>query len=447
MKNELGTEVMEMEEMSPAQEYNEQGQSLYGLGKDEEAMKMYKKALDEDPACTETYLNMAKLYITKGSLTEARDSLNRLLRIDKNSGEAYFHLGNISYLEGKAEEAVADYTTAADSDTFDGRPALYHLALLYIDMGKPKQALFHLNRLLKLDPFHAEGRLRKIELLVTMGRFEEALKNAEKMTELLPDLFEGYHYQFITLLGMERMGEALAVLEHAGELFPKDLGFVYDKIKYFEQTEEYDRAIGLIDDRFRDSLEDYRAIRKEKAKILCAAGRFEEAGTLLREILDEEYDTEMCYLMMHLYEMDGLYEKEMECCRRIQENGGEGQYYFAALFFEAAALDKLGRTDEALAKYRENIPKFRQATGKYRGNFILWLYRILCYRRVGEYDRALELSDYLITLTDRQMGEAFFVKGMLYGDLCDKVKEKEFKDRGLMLSPVLNGAIGAVMTG
>ena len=111
------------------------------------------------------------------------------------------------------------------------------------------------------------------------------------------------------------------------KLFPDDLGFVYDLIKYYEQVEEYDKALALIDERFQASKEDWRSIRKEKAKLLFSMGRADETRELLEEIVSEDYDDEMCFCLMQVYGGFGEYDKALDCCEKMIENGSENQYY------------------------------------------------------------------------------------------------------------------------
>lgn len=426
-----------MQQMSLAEEYNQQGRGLYGLDKYDEALDFFRKAEEKDPSYLRTYINKAELYITTHQLDKAKEELNKVLYLDKNNGEANFHLGNIAYLEQDAKMAVSYLTKAYNSDYRNPRTA-YHLACLYIDMHKDEQALFYLNKLLKEDPFQVEARLRKMEILVGMRKYEEALRNADEMIELLPDTFEGYHYKFVTLLGLQRYPEAKQAVERAMELFPDDLGFVYDLIKYYEQVEEYDRAMELIDDRFQANAQDRRSIRKEKAKLMFAMGKADETKELLESIVAEDYDDEMCYCLMQVYGGFGEYDKALECCRKIIEGGRDSQYYYSAVYHEAVACDRLERKKEAEEKYRRAANTFRMASARHPGMLGLYLYRALCYRRLGEYDRAMEMTDYLITISDQKFGEAYFVQGLIYEDLNDEKKAREYKEKGLAMSTVLN---------
>ena len=426
-----------MQQMSMAEEYNQQGRDLYGLDKYSEAMDWYRKAEEADPSCVRTYMNMSELYIMTKQLDKAKEVLNKALYLEKDNGEANFHLGNIAYMEGD-HKAAASFLTRAYNSQYSNPRVAYHLACLYIDMHKDEQALFYLNKLLKEDPFQIEARLRKIEILIGFQKYEEALRNADEMILLLPDTFEGYHYKFVTLLGLNRYPEARETIDSAMKLFPDDLGFVYDLIKYYEQVEEYDKALALIDERFQASKEDWRSIRKEKAKLLFSMGRADETRELLEEIVSEDYDDEMCFCLMQVYGGFGEYDKALDCCEKMIENGSENQYYYSAVYHEAVAYDKLGRNKEAEEKYNSAAQLFRAASGRHRGMLGLFIFRAICFKRLKDFERAMEMVDYLIAVSDGKFGEAFYVKGLICEDLCDDQKAKEYKEKGLELSTVLS---------
>lgn len=427
-------------ELSLVAEYNEQGRSLYAVDKYDEALKMYKKAEEEDPMYIETYLNMGELYIMQDKFEEAKKELKKVFLVDKTNGEANFHLGNIAYITGEPEAARSFYTKAL-SNGYNNAVVTYHLGCLYLDMGDLKNALFYFNKTIKADYFNSAARLRKIELLIANESFDDAIKACDELIEVHPDTFEGYHYKFITLLGLEKPEEANNVLELAMELFPEDLGFVYDKIKYYENIEDYDKALALIDERFTSDSDDWRSIRKEKAKILFTMERLEDAKNLFEEILSEEFDDEMCYCLMHLYIGYEKYDKVLECCSKIIENKGENDYYYSAIYFEAVCNKKMGNDSVAFEKFKEAQKTFRFACSSNPGNLVLYLYRALCYKELKQYDRGLEMVEYILNMSDGTIGEAYYVRSQIYAELGDETKAKADKEKALSLSKVLTDVI------
>lgn len=415
---------------SQAAEYNQQGRMYYGLDKFEEALGMYQKAEEADPSNIETYLNMAEVYIITKRLAEAKETLVKIFLVDKNNGEANFHLGNIAYMEGDLEEARSLYTKSLNFG-YEQAVVMYHLGCVYLELGDLSNALFYFRKAIKADPYNSAARLRKIEILVAQEKFEEALRSADELIEARPDTFEGYHYKFITLLGLDRAEEGNQVLGTAMELFPDDIGFVYDRIKYYEHIEDYDAALKLIEERFTGDEPEWKGIRKEKAKILMAVQRLDEAKALFREIVDDEYDDEMCYCLMHLYIGYEEYENVLDCCAKIINAGNENEYYFSAVYYEAVCHKKMGNTDNAMVKFEEAQKLFRFACSKYPGNLILYLYRALCYRELKDFTKSFEMLEYIINVSDGQLAEAYYVRSLLYTDMHEDEKAKADMNKAL----------------
>jgi len=427
-------------EFSQAEEYNQQGRSFYGLDKYKEAMDMYQKAEREDPMLIDTYLNMVELYIITSKLNDAKAVLDKVFMIDKNNGEALFHLGNIAYMENDLEAARSYYTKSMNSGYSDPI-VLYHLGSLYLDMGDLGNALFYYGKTIKADPYNSGARLRKIEILITQEKYDEALRSSDELIEVRPDTFEGYHYKFVTLLGLDRAEEGNKVLEYAMELFPEDLGFVYDKIKYYEHIDDYASALNLIDERFSKDKEGWNPIRKEKAKILFSNESFDEAKILLKEILSEEYDDEMCYCLMHLHIGYEEYNEVLECCAKIiehnSENENQNEYYYSAVYYQAACYKKMGNTVVAQEKYAEAQKLFRFACSAHHDNLILYLYRALCYRELKNYDKAFEMIEYIINISDGNLSEAFYVRSLLNTDINEEELAKSDMDKALSMNKTL----------
>jgi tetratricopeptide (TPR) repeat protein len=397
---------------------------------------MYQKAEQEDPMYVDTYINMAEVYIVTKRLEEAKSVLQKVLFVDKNNGEVYFHLGNIAYMQQQPEEARSLYMKAVNNGYNEPR-ATYHLASLYLDMGDLDNALFFYGKSVKADPYNSAARLRKIEILVSQEKYEDALRNADELIEVRPDTFEGYHYKFITLLGLDRLEEGKRTLDQALELFPEDLGFVYDLIKYHEHKEEYDQALLLIDERFSPDKEGWYAILKEKAKILFTLQRLDEAKELFKKILDMEYDDEMCYCLMHLHAGYKEYEEVLTCCSKLIANQGDNDFYYSAVYYEAACYKHMGELQTAALKYEQALKTFRLACSVHPGNVVLYLYRALCYKELRQYDKAFEMLDYILKLTDGVMAEAYYVRSQLYTELGDAAKSKADMDKALGLNKML----------
>jgi len=79
------------------------------LGRVPEAIAAARKAIDLDPLRSASWLQMGRLHNGTGDFSAARHDLDRALQIAPDSEAAHFHRGVTSLLEGKADDALADF--------------------------------------------------------------------------------------------------------------------------------------------------------------------------------------------------------------------------------------------------------------------------------------------------------------------------------------------------
>jgi len=92
------------------------GFSLTLEGKDEQAKKYYKKALELDPDNIAALINLGKGARQPGELEESKKHLFRAIEIDPNIVEAWINLGVVYGLEKNLEEEVSCYSKALELD-------------------------------------------------------------------------------------------------------------------------------------------------------------------------------------------------------------------------------------------------------------------------------------------------------------------------------------------
>lgn len=334
------------------------------------------------------------------------------------------------------EEARTNYSKAV-SLGYNNYRVYYHLGLIYEELADVENALSMYKKTNRVEKYFSNARLRMIVLLITQSRFEEALRVADELIELRPEIFEGYHYKFVTLAGLERYEEAKKVIDVALGIYPDDLGFRYDQVKYLEHVKDFDEALNVIDKYFVGNEEVKRKIDKEKAKILFTLQRLDEARALFTEIVNTEYDEEMCYYLMILESGYGDYDKVLDCCKKIIDKASKNNFYYSAMYYEAACLKKMGKAEEAKAKYESAQKIFRFACSEQQGNMALYLFRALCYREAKNYDKAFDMVNYIDTLTNGTEAEAIYVRSKLYEDINELDKAKAEKEKAFALNPNL----------
>ena len=140
------------------------------------------------------------------------------------------------------------------------------------------------------------------------------------------------------------------------------------------------------------------------------------------------------YLIMDIYGKSENYEKTMETANLlIGMNPGE-YYESTARYFHAHSLDKMGKDAEAKAEYRKLTSLLRKATINNPSFYEGYIYRLLSHTLLGEFDKALELADYVENLyPDRADAHAF--RYFIYKEQGDSAKAEESKNAALKINP------------
>ena len=82
----------------------------------EEAVKSYRRALEEDPDLVAALINLANIRYSRDELAEAQALYERAISLDDSYFEAHFNLGNIHHDHGHYAEAEGSYRECAGAE-------------------------------------------------------------------------------------------------------------------------------------------------------------------------------------------------------------------------------------------------------------------------------------------------------------------------------------------
>lgn len=403
------------EEFTLAREYNQQGVVLYGKDKYTEALSYFEKAIAEDPYYADSYINCAQAYIMMDRFEDALKSLDKVLMIDKKNGVAYFHRGNVALLMGDGTSARESYNKAI-SLGYDNLQIYINLAADAEERADFDTAISYYNKVISLDQFNAYAKVRKAQILIASKRHTEALKICDSLIETNPDVFEGYHYKFAVLCEIGKLEDAETVLDRAITLFPEDDAFFYDKARLLHAQGRLEEALDIIDNKLAFNDENRTPLTAFKAEILLALGRNDDALSILLEEYALSKDGEIVFLINSIYIANKNYEEVLHYSQEIIDKNELGNYYYAALYYHAVALSKLGRKQEADAEYENAQKVFRAACARNPGQLQLYFYRAMCYEELAQYEKVLEMTDYLLNV-DENLHEARLIRMKAYQGL------------------------------
>jgi Flp pilus assembly protein TadD len=184
-----------------------------GLGRLEEAVASYSKALQIKPDYADAHNNLGVALDALGKSEEAVASYHKALQIKPDYAEAHNNLGATLNALGKSEEAVASYHKALQIKP-DYAEAHNNLGGALIDLGKPEEAVSSLTNALRIKPDYAEAHRN----LSTVKKYQDGDPQTHQMLELV---------ERHNLSDEDRMHLNFALGKAHGDIGNHDKAFIY----------------------------------------------------------------------------------------------------------------------------------------------------------------------------------------------------------------------------
>lgn len=416
-----------------------QGISLMSEEKYEAAKKCFAEAISMNPKSIDAYLHLGNACANLQQYDEAIEALKKVLIIDSNYGEAYFSIGSVYVLKDDKLKAV-EYYNKAEEHGYQSSQMYQIMASIFFEADDLSQALRNIGRAINITPFDGTLRLFKARIYLAFNQYEQALDTLDEMEKILPDAFEAYDMKAQILVGQHRFEDALHEIDKGCERFPDDANLAVTKLRVLVASDMRKKAyewIMLMKEKHLYQQNGKDAAIQE-ATLLIQDLKTEEAYEVLSEansILENDYD--ILYLIIDLCAKTSKYK---EVLRYSEVLLGEdcGDFYKAtAMFFHATALDECEKKEEAQKEFRNMTSTMRRFTINNPSFYEGYLYRLLSHVKIKEYDKSLELADYIHNLyPDKADAHAF--RYYIYKEMGNTIEADKEKSMAKEINPNLD---------
>lgn len=427
------------------QEYMQQANVLMGQEKYEQAVLYLEKAEQIDKLNIDIYLSKGIAYANISDLNNAKKEFEKALKINRKEGLVYFHLGNIEMLEGNKAQGIEFYNNAI-AYGFDDAQVYFSLGLMYEEEDKDDFAIRNYSKAILKDPNRADIRIRKIRLFIKNQKLNEALHGLDELILSNPDIFEGYHLKYLVLTSMQKYDEADKVLDEAITLFPKDPAFAIDKASLLTSRKKYHEAIEMlqeIEKNYEMEIEDKHSIAMEKARVFAfledmdnTINSLQEARKISLEYEPPRMDLEALYLLMNCYLNNENFEEVYKCAVELKKAKGEDYYSLAAWYYEPLSLKLMGKTEEAMNLFKAAVEYLRSVSIKNPEIIDSYAFRIMALRELKDYEKALELANYLIDVRD-DLAESYTLRATILDDMGRSEEAKEDRAKAVSIGGMM----------
>jgi tetratricopeptide (TPR) repeat protein len=207
---------------STSRQYSEAAFILWGtalgeLGRYEEAIAKYQKAIELDPRDAYPYVGLGNALDRLGKYEEAIVKDQKAAELDPKYANAYSAWGSALDHVGKYGEAITKCEKSIELDPGDAY-AYNNWGNALDGLGKHENAIAKYQKAIELDPKFTWPYNNWGVALDNMGKYEEAVAEYQKATEIDPKYGKAWHNWGVALDQLGRHAEAEEKLQKAREL-------------------------------------------------------------------------------------------------------------------------------------------------------------------------------------------------------------------------------------
>lgn len=226
-------------------EWCNKGISLFRLGKLQEAIAYYDKAIEINPVYANAWVGKADALNRLDKLQEAIACYDKAIEIDPRYAYAWYNKGDALYRLGKLQEAIVCYDKAIEIDPVKYDATVwFEKGMLLSRLGKPQEAIACYSKALEIGPkdFEIWSGIwsEKGDALRELGEYQEAIACYNKELEIRPEDPTAWN------------GKAL-VEDKLGR--KQDAAFSYRRFIELASTTEYQKEIEYARQRLKDLTE------------------------------------------------------------------------------------------------------------------------------------------------------------------------------------------------
>ena len=201
--------------------YHFVGHALSRLGRHDEAIAVYRQAIERQPDYALSHKILGVALAAKGRVDEAIVCYRKAVELDPKSAPAHITLGSALWFSGRQDDAIATYRRAIELEP-DHAEAHNGLGWALQQKGALDEAIPAYREAIRLMPDYAEAHVNLGVALSAEGRLDAAITAFEKAIAFDPKSAPA-HYNLGNALSVQgKLDESIACYRQAIELNPKN---------------------------------------------------------------------------------------------------------------------------------------------------------------------------------------------------------------------------------
>ncbi|WP_293125504.1 tetratricopeptide repeat protein [Microcoleus sp. bin38.metabat.b11b12b14.051] len=202
-----------------AEVWKKLGDEQDDLGKYEEALAFYDKALEFKPDYHQAWYNRGIALRNLGRFEEAIASFDKALEFKPDYHQAWNNRGIALGNLGNFEEAIASYDKALEIKP-DFHEVWYNRGIALGNLGNFEEAIASYDKALAIKPDKYNTWNNRGNVLRKLGKYEEAIASCDKALQIKPDFHEAWYSRGYALANFGKYDEAIASYDKALAIQP-----------------------------------------------------------------------------------------------------------------------------------------------------------------------------------------------------------------------------------
>jgi tetratricopeptide (TPR) repeat protein len=334
-----------------AQIWNNKAASLKSLGRTEEALSCYEKALQINPIYGHAWNGKGGCLMSLHRLKEAQQCFAQALNYSSEDEMAWSNQGKCLWEQGRYEDAIRFFDQALNLIPLD-KFALMGKGDCLVSLTRFSEALQCYDEAINIDPQDVHAWSGKSVSLRNLGRLDEAWQCCDKALEIDPKYANAWFYKAHILYQLRNFESAIHCCDKALEIDLKHANAWYWKgcsLNALNHNEEalhcYDKALDLNPNNVETWI--------DKGFSLECLGHPNEAIPCYDKALEIDPKNSRAWTnkgssLQYL----GRYEEASRCCDKSLEIDPKNDY---AWYIKASSEDHLGRNREAILSYQQYV--------------------------------------------------------------------------------------------
>jgi len=310
-----------------------------------EAKRLYEEALQNDPKCVSARYAIGILYLKSGEFDVAQEQLQSALSIAPDNPEAHYYLGLAFKVQGKLDEAKAEFSKISECEDF--------VCNGYIPSLQTKNFVFA-NYFL--------GEIAMIE-----GDFDNAAQFFSKSVSANPLNIKAIDMCAIAQRKLGQLNEAKNLLKNALDICPTDFLALTELCFIAEADDEWHNLKKAL----RNEAQSYLEVATDYGNV----GLYDESVTVLSKYIEQNCDEKDTYPLVYYYL--GYYFEQVGDQSEAQKNYQKGKeadrrYVFPHRLETIQVLHSALKIDPSDARARYYLGNLLYSKGRYEEAIKEW---------------------------------------------------------------------------